>query len=119
MNKAAKIYELEDADGFKLPKNVSTQFREVQGGIEHLKNAADTIADSLTGVDKKLSKNTTDLSLITDKVNSIDISLKKHMKNTGESLKNIHELNTTILSLLENIFKGISNHNDRISNLEK
>lgn len=118
MNKSAKIYELEDEDGYRLPKNVTSQFREVQGGIEHLKHAADTITDNLKGVNKKLGKNTTDLSLITDKVNSIDNTLKTHMKNTAASLDNIQDVNKAVLSILTDIFKELNTQGERLSNLE-
>lgn len=119
MNKFAKIYDLEDEDGYKFPRNVSTQFREVQGGIEHLKIAAEVITEELKGVNNKLGKNTTDVSLITNKVNSIDSSLKKHMKQTAKSLDNLQDMNNALLNIMRDIFTEIKEQSTRINDLEK
>ncbi len=105
MNKVAKIYDLEDEDGYKLPKNVSTQFRGVQGGIEYLKNAADNINSELKGVSSKLNTNTQDIKLIVEAVNAIDNKLKSHMKATKKAFNNSEKTTQSILNLLEFLIK--------------
>jgi predicted nucleic acid-binding Zn-ribbon protein len=105
MSKQVKIYELEDAEGYRLPPNISSQFRGVQGGIEYLKNAADNINTELKGVNHKLSNNTTDLRLIAEKVNSIEAKLTNHMKETQKAFVNSEKTTKSILKLLEYLAK--------------
>lgn len=112
-----KIFELEDIDGFKLPQNVSTQFRSLQGGIEHLKISSDEIKSEIKGVDKKLTKNTTDLNKITDKVNSIDESLKKHMKQSSTNLNQLQSINKTLLELVKDIYKELDSQKNNVDQI--
>lgn len=101
--KEAKIIPLQDEDGNKLPKNMSKQFRDVQTGIEYLKDAADNISTELKGVNHKLGANTTDLGLITKKVNSIDSNLKNHMKQTKKAFESTEKTTQAILDLIKQI----------------
>ena len=105
MAKQAKIFELEDIDGYKLPPNISTQFRGVQSGIEYFKDAADNINTELKGVNNKLKGNTTDLKLIAERVNYIDKKLTVHMKESRKAFKNSEKTTTSILHLLEYLIK--------------
>jgi phage-related minor tail protein len=100
MAKEAKIYDFEDVDGYKLPKNISTQFRGLQGGVEYLKTSADNITTELKGVSKKLSKNETDLSAITHKVNEIDKNLKDLSKLVGSNFENIGKTFEVLINAL-------------------
>jgi hypothetical protein len=43
----SKILPLKDEEGNYLPKNMSTQFRNVQSGIEYLKIAAEDSTNEL------------------------------------------------------------------------
>ena len=105
----AKIFELEDVNGHKLPPNISQQFRGVQSGIEYLKDAADNINSELKGVNNKLGSNTTDLKAITEKVNSIEKKLTNHMKSTKLAFENSEKTTKAILGLLEFLIKKSSN----------
>lgn len=87
LNKVNKgtVIPLVDESGDRLPKNVSRQFRDVQSGIEYLKDSSDTIRTELKGVSHKLNNNTTDLATISKKVNEIDADVKELTKTVGES----------------------------------
>lgn len=96
-----KVRPLYDESGYKLPKNMSQQFRDVQGGIEHLKDAADDIKQNLKKANKKLDSHTTDLSVITERINQIDNNLKVHMQNTEKSLNYIGNVLNRVIGILE------------------
>lgn len=110
-----KVIPIIDETGNKLPKNMSKQFRDVQSGIEYLKDAADNITVELKGVTNKLDANTTDLSKISTKVNEIDSNLKKLTKTVGKNFKVISNNFTDVIKL---IIEDRKNLNDRISKLD-
>lgn len=112
METKAKIIPLIDEDGNKLPKNMQTQFRNVQSGIEYLKESADDITVELKGVNKKLAINTTDLGLITKKVTEIEKRQVEHMKITKKSFDRVEKLTQTMLEIVIDV-------NKRLANLEK
>lgn len=113
MSTEAKIKPLYDEDGYKLPKNMSVQFRHVQGNLEYLKDAADNISVELKGVNKKLKKNTTNLTDITDKVNSIEKRQIEHMNITKKSIEQIEELNKTLVTVLLSTEARVSKLEDK------
>lgn len=117
MNDFAKgrVIPLIDEDGYKLPKNMSKQFRDVQGGIEYLKNAADDITIELKGVNHKLSSNTANLSEVIKKVNSIEINLKNHMKQTQKAFKSSEKTTQAMLTLVLKISDMIMKANKTTS----
>jgi septal ring factor EnvC (AmiA/AmiB activator) len=90
-----------DETGMKLPKNMSEQFRRVQGGIEYLKQDTEDILVELKTVGKKLYNHTTDLSLITSKVNQIESTQKKHLKQTVDLSKQLQEIKKTTSEIFE------------------
>lgn len=91
----SKTIPLIDETGMKLPKNTSEKFRKVQGGIEYLKHDTEEILIELKTVGKKLNHHTTELSLITSKVNEIESTQKKHLKQTSELSKQLQEIKKT------------------------
>lgn len=95
----SKIIPLIDETGAKLPKNIATQFREVQGGLEHLKSSAETIIVKLDKVGDGINRHTTDLALITQKVKSIESAQKKHIEITISMIKSIKNLGVIVNSL--------------------
>jgi archaellum component FlaC len=101
MGKEIHISQIRDEDGFKLPGNMNVQFRNLQSGVEYLKNSADDITIELKGVSKKLGKHTTDLSEITNKVNEIDKSLKDLSKNVSANFIQISKTFDTIIDILK------------------
>lgn len=106
--KEIKLHHLEDADGHKLPPNMSAQFRGLQGGVEYLKDAADNITTELKGVSKKLSKNTTDLSSISAKVNEIERRQIEHMNITKDSFDNLHKIMYKIIDVISDMSNKIN-----------
>jgi hypothetical protein len=106
-----KILPLKDEEGNFLPKNMSRQFRDVQSGIEFLKDAADSITIELKGVNHKLGSNTTDLGVITKKVNDIDKKLNMHMKQTKAAFKKSEQTTQALLDLIKNVFDVVSKSN--------
>lgn len=119
MGKEIPLHDIVDAEGFRLPKNMSTQFRQVQTGIEYLKGSADNITVELKGVNNKLKANTTDLSEITKKVNSIDNTLKKHLQETKKSFRSLEKTNGALLDLMQTVYTAVENQKERIEALEK
>ena len=103
----SKVIPLIDEEGYKLSKNMSKQFRNVQSGIEYLKDAADNISIELKGLNHKLSENTTDLGVITKKVNSIESKLTSHMKQTQLAFKNSEKTTQAVLDLIIRIIEKL------------
>ena len=106
MKPNAKVVQLIDETGNPLPKNVAKQFREVQGGLEHLKVDAETIIIKLNKVGKTLGKNTTDLAKITEKVNSIERAQKEHIEITKSAIDQIKQLGGIVNELAKEISKN-------------
>lgn len=115
MSKDVKVIDLIDEDGFRLPGNLNTQFRNLQGGVEYLKDSADNITLELKGVSKKLGKHTTDLSTITEKVNEIDKNLKDLSKVVSENFTKVGETFDTLIK----VFESIANTQQQNSNKAK
>ena len=103
MSKDVKVIDLIDEDGLRFPGNLNTQFRNLQGGVEYLKDSADNITLELKGVSKKLSTHTTDLSEITKKVNEIDKNLKDLTKHTITNYTKIGDTFDRVIQILETI----------------
>ncbi len=97
----SKTFPPIEETGMKLPKNMSEQFRKVQGGIEYLKHDTEEILIELKTVGKKLNHHTTDFSLITSKVNEIESTQKKHLKQTSELSKKLQEVKKTTSEIFE------------------
>jgi hypothetical protein len=105
MKPSAKVVQLRDEAGDLLPPNMAKQFRAVQGGLEHLKGDAETIILKLNKVGKTLNKNTTDLSKITEKVNSIESAQKQHIAITKLAIDQIKQLGVIVNDLAKEISK--------------
>lgn len=122
MTTDAKIIPLTDEEGFKLPKNMSKQFRDVQSGIEYLKMSADDVVVELKGVNHKLANNTTDLKEITAKVNEIDKRItvldKKVVHLAKVSQKNFESVGTALTGLTD-LLKSIAKITTSVSNEAK
>ena len=105
MKTNTKVVSLVDETGDLLPPNMAKQFRAVQGGLEHLKGDAETIIIKLNKVGKTLNKNTTDLSKITEKVNSIEKAQKDHIAITKLAIEQIRQLGVIVNDLAKEISK--------------
>jgi predicted nucleic acid-binding Zn-ribbon protein len=98
-----KIKPIVDEEGKKLPKNMTEQFRKVQSGIEYLKMSADDVVVELKGVNHKLKDNTTDIKLISKKVNEIDNRLSDHIRNSQKESKLVQKKFDEIQKVLTSI----------------
>lgn len=97
-----------------LPRNMNQQFRDVQAGIEHLKDSAETIITEL-----KLKASTTDIKEIIQKVNTIDASLKKHIKTANSNFKSIKKGNEAVYELMQAFYKAVDKQSESIFILQE
>lgn len=109
MGREVHIGDVVDGDGFKFPKNMNTQFRNLQTGVEYLKDSADNITVELKSVGIKLNKHTTDLSDVTAKVNEIDKNLRELSKTISV---NFNKTSQAFLALTD-IIRGMVNEEDK------
>ena len=121
MSAEGKVVPLVDETGAKLPQNAAEQFRNVQSGLEHLKGDAEVIIAQLKSVGHKLSEHTTDLSVITAKVNSIEEGQAKHMDITLSLINEVKSIGMVVNTLgnsIEEIQKTVTLIRDDLSKTE-
>ena len=109
MGKEVNIRDIIDSDGLKLPPNMTAQFRNLQSGVEYLKDSADNITVELKGVSKKLGVHTTDLSVITKKVNEIDYKVNELSKKVSDNFNHTSDAFKTIINILTATSKSKGN----------
>lgn len=103
MAKDVKVIDLIDEDGYRMPGNLNTQSRNLQGGVEYLKDSADNITVELKTVSKKLGKHTTDLFEITKKVNEIDKNINELAKAVGENFSEISKMFDIVIPIVKSM----------------